>query len=796
VFRNYINSAVRNLTRQKLYTAINILGLAIGLAGCLLIIGYINNELSFENCHRNKDRIYRIDGLWALGGSQVSMASIMPAVGPAAKEAFPEIERVVRIRRLGGRLWTLPLEFKQDGMVEEREGLAAEPDFLKIFTLPLKEGNPQTALEAPYSVIISQELGELHFGNRSPIGKTIRVKEEYDLQITGVFEKIPANTQLKTDFVISYSTLEKIGMDTQSWTDLFQDYTYVLLREGANPAEIEKKLPALLQQHMGEDEAKNYLLQLQPLKHIYLHSNLSYELPPNGDPIYLYVFGCVAFLILLVACINFVNLSTARVSHRVREVGIRKVLGAFRFQLVRQFLSESILLTLISMVFGVALFEMAKPRLEAFIEQQLEISIFGDPLLLLSMFAMIVIVGLLSGSYPALVLSRFQPSSILRGEVFGTRSKSFLRRFLVAFQFIIAIALLCVTLAVYQQIDYALTTELGFDNKNILLIDAGQEVSPEKQELVKAEILGSGLASSVTVTDCAPGEPRHHLFGLRPQDKLDQDPTLLHGMRVDPDYLSTFGIQLVKGRNFSQEFAADAGNSILINQVAVREFEMDEPIGFKLYLSDQECQVVGVVRDFYFHSFHEEILPMALFAATKDRRLIAAKLPPDFTSQSITDVEKIWNRIAPEVPFEYSFLEDVTSKNYEDDRKLGMLFTAFSLLTVFVACLGLFGLAAFSAERRTKEIGIRKALGASVTSIVRLLCKEIVILVLIANAIAWPVAYLTIGRWLETFAYRTHITCTLFLLSGSLVLIIALATVSYQSIRAALANPVDSLRYE
>ncbi|KPL05227.1 MAG: hypothetical protein AMJ73_01775 [candidate division Zixibacteria bacterium SM1_73] len=792
MFRNYINSAIRNLTRQKLYTAINILGLAIGLAGCLLIIGYINNELSFENCHQNRDRIYRIDGLWALGGSQVSMASIMPAVGPAVKEAFPEIERVVRIRRL----WTVPIEFIDDGISEEREGLAAEDDLLKIFTLPLKEGNPQTSLEAPFSVIISEELAKLHFGDQSALGRTIRARDEFDLQVTGVFQRIPANTQLKTDFVISYSTLDKIGMDTQSWTDLFQDYTYLLLREGANPAEIEKKIPALLQQHIGEDEAKNYLLQLQPLKHIYLHSNLSYELPPNGDPVYLYVFGCVAFLILLVACINFVNLSTARISHRVREVGIRKVLGAFRFQLVRQFLSESILLTLISMVFGVALFEMAKPQLEAFTEKQLEISIFGDPLLLLSMLAMIVIVGLLSGSYPAFVLSRFQPSSILRGEVFGTRSKSFLRRFLVAFQFVIAIVLLCVTLAVFKQIDYALTAELGFDNKDILLIDAGGEVSPEKQDLVKAEILGSGLASSVTVTDCAPGEPRHHLFGLRPQDKLDQDPILLHGMRVDPDYLSTFGIQLVKGRNFSREFGADAGNSILINQVAVREFEIDEPIGFKFYLSDKEYQVIGVVRDFYFHSFHEQILPMALFAATKDRRLVAAKLPPDFTSQSITEVEKIWNRIVPEVPFEYSFLEDVMSKNYEDDRKLGTLFTTFSLLTVFVACLGLFGLAAFSAERRTKEIGIRKALGASVTGIVRLLCKEIVILVVIANAVAWPVAYLTIGRWLETFAYRTQITCTLFLLSGFLVLIIALATVSYQSIRAALANPVEALRYE
>ncbi len=790
MFGNYVKSAIRNLIRQKLYTGVNILGLAIGLAGCLLIIGYVNNELSFESCHRNKERIYRIDGLYSLGNTQVSMASIMPAVGPAVKDAFPEIERVVRIRRL----WTVPIKFTDDGISEEKEGLAAEPELLNIFTLPLKEGNPQTALEAPFSVVISEELAKLHFGDQSALGKTIRAKDQFDLQVTGVFRKIPANTQLRTDFVVSYSTLDKIGMDTQSWTELFQDYTYVLLREGADPAEVEQKIPALLKQNLGEDKSKNYILELQPLKHIYLHSNLSYELSPSGDPVYIYVFGCVAFLILLIACVNFINLSTARVSHRLREVGVRKVLGALRSQLVKQFLSESILLTVAAMVFGIALFEMARPHMEAFVKHRLEINILGDPVLLLAMLVMIIAVGVLSGSYPAFVLAGYQPSFILRGEILGTRS--LLRRVLVAFQFVIAIALLCVTFAVYQQINYALTSDLGFDNRDVMLINAEEGVSAEKQDLIKEEILRSGLASSVTVTDCAPGEPRHNLYGLRPQDKLDEEATFLHGMRVDADYLSTFGIQLVKGRNFSSQSSADAGRSILVNQTAVEEFHMDQPIGFKFYQGDKAYQVVGVVRDFHALPFHDQIMPMALFAATEKRRVIAAKLRADFSSATIAQTEKIWNRIVPEVPFEYSFLEDVMSENYENDRRLGMLFSTFSLLTVFVACLGLFGLSAFSAERRTKEIGIRKTLGASVVNIVRLLSKEIVILMVIAGAVAFPVAYLAISKWLDTFAYRTQITLTIFLLSGLVVLIIALATVSYQSIRAALANPVDSLRYE
>jgi putative ABC transport system permease protein len=792
VFGNHVKSAIRNLTRHKLYTAMNVLGLAIGLAGCLLIVGYINNELGFESCHANGDRIYRIDGLYALRGSRVSMASIMPAVGPAVRDAFPEVERMVRMRRL----WDLPVEFEPNHVVEVKNCYAVEPQFLKIFTLPLKQGNPETALEAPFSVIISERLAKTYFAGENPVGKTLRVKEEFEVQITGVFERIPANTQLGSDFVVSYSTLEKMGEDTQSWTKLFQDYTYLLLRQGANPAKVEQGIPSLVAQHVGQDDAENYLLQLQPLKHIYLHSDLSYELPPNGDPAYVYVFGCVAFLILSIACINFINLSTARVSRRLKEVGVRKVLGAFRFQLVRQFLSESILLTLLSMAFGIALFEMARPRLESFLGRQLEINLYGDPVLLLSILAMIVVVGLLSGSYPAFVLSGFQPSFLFRGEVFGAGRRSFVRRILVAFQFMIAVALLCVTFAVHRQIDFALTTDLGFDNKNMLLINVDEGFSPEKRELVKSEILKSGLASSVTITDCAPGENRNILYHIRPENKMDQEPTFLHGIHVDPDYLATFGIKLVQGRNLPPESAADAENSILINQAAVRDFEIDEPIGFKFYLGEKAYQVVGVVNDFHSHSFHSRIPPLALLASTKDNRLIAAKLPPGFTSKSTGRIEGIFATVVPDVSFEYSFLEDVMGENYREERKLGTLFTVFSLLTVFVACLGLFGLSAFSAERRTKEIGIRKALGASVANIVRLLSKEIVILVVIAGAIAFPVAYLVISRWLETFAYRTDIPVTIFLLSGLAVLIIALVTVSYQSIRAALANPVDSLRNE
>jgi putative ABC transport system permease protein len=786
MLKYYLKSAIRNLTRHKLYTIINVSGLTVGLAACLLIVGYVNNELSFENCHRYVDRIYRVECRYGQGSSQFLTTKIMPAVGPAIKQDFPEVEHAVRIRDL----WTVPIEWTDDGISEEREVLAAEPDLLNIFTLPLKEGNPQTALEAPFSVIISQELARLHFGEQNALGKTIRARDEFDLQITGVFERIPANTRMRTDLLVSYSTLDRMGMDTRSWTGVFRDVTYLLLQTDADPTKVEGKIPWFLQQHLGEEDAGDYSLQLQPLDKIYLHPDLS------KGPLYIYIFSFIAFLILLIASINFVNLSTALVSHRVREVGIRKVLGALRPQLVKQFLSESVLLTVTAMLFGIALFEMAKPLLESFIGRQLEIDLPGDPGLLLSVLGMIVFVGVLSGSYPAFVLARSQPSFTLRGEVFGVRSKSLLRRILVVFQFVIAVVLLCVTFSVYRQIHYAVTTDLGFDPENVLLIDAEEGISPEKQDLIKNQILGSGLVSSVTVTDCAPGESRVYHYGVRPENKLDSEPVFFHGMRVDSDYLSTFGMELMEGRNFSAESAADVSGSVLINQAAVKQLETSQPIGSKLYIRDKVCQVVGVVRDFHSHSFHMQIMPMALFAAASERRLIAVKLPPDYTSQTIAEVEKIWNRIVPGASFEYSFLEDAVGKNYHDDRKLGALFGIFSLLTVFLACLGLFALAAFNAERRTKEIGIRKTLGASVAGILGLLCKEMVVLVAIANTIAWPVAYLVINRWLETFAYRTQITVTWFLLSGIMVLFIALAAIGYQSVKAALANPVDSLRYE
>jgi putative ABC transport system permease protein len=794
VLKNYFKVGLRNLTRQKSYVIINVLGLAIGLAGCLLIIGFVNNELTFENMHKNRDNIYRIDGVYQFRGSSVSMASIQPAVGPAVREAFPEVENMVRIRRL----WDIKAEFGHDVSTVVKNTFAAEPTLFEIFNLPLEKGDPATALNAPYTAVISKALADTYYPGENPLGQTIRLMDKYDCEITGVLAKIPVNTQLGGNIFVSYATLDKVGEDVSSWTNIFKDYTYVLLNAAASPKAVEEKIPALLEKNMGAEAASQFQLQLQALKDIYLHSNLSYELFPQGDLSVIYIFSFIAVLLLVIASINFINLTTARTGHRMREVGVRKVLGAFRGQLMKQFISESILITFIAMLFGLVLFELTRPLLESFIDRPLRIELLTDPVLLFSMIGMILIVGVLSGSYPAFILSRFRPSEVLKGTMKSKSTRSLARRVLVVFQFTMAVALVALTLAVYRQIDYSLNSDLGYDKDNMLLVNVEDEIPYEKCQVIRDRLVGTHTALAATVSYSVPGENRFSLYSIRPENKLDEDPTLINGITGDYNFCSTFGLQIIEGRNFSEEYPSDIGHSVLINETAVKELEIENPIGFKLYQgnSDRFFEVIGVVKDFHVHSLKNKIMANAIILDTASYRLITAKLPPDNIAGSISKVREIWNDVVPGKTFEYRFLDDAIMENYQKEEKLSVLFSVFSALAIFVACLGIFGLAAYMAEQRTKEIGIRKVLGATVAVIVKLLSREFVVLVIVANVIAWPLAYLAINRWLQDFAYRMDISWTIFLLAGGAALFIALVTVSYHAVRAAMANPVDSLKCE
>ncbi|MFZ5980781.1 MAG: ABC transporter permease [Candidatus Zixiibacteriota bacterium] len=791
MLRNYLKVAVRNLIRQKLYVAVNVAGLAIGLTVCLLIIGFLKNELTFEHCHLKRDRIYRVDGIYQFREASVSMANIMPALGPAMAADFPEVERAVRLRVLDN----VTVAFEQDLSLVERKVFAAEPALLDIFTLPLKYGNPKGALEAPYSVIISSEMAEMYFPDLNPIGQAVRLNDKFDCQITGVLDEIPVNTQIFSNFIVSYATLEKLGMNVTTWNELFLDYTYLLLNPGADPAAVEVKIPAFLERYMEPETAKMYVLQLQSLNDIYMHSQLSYELQPSGNIQLTYIFSCIAALILIIATINFVNLTTARTTHRLKEVGVRKTVGASRMQLVKQFLSESFLMTLVSMLLGLVFFELTRPLLETFIERPLAIDYLRDPVLISSLVAMVIIVGVVSGSYPAFVLSRHRPSLILRGGSARQSMKSFTRRVLVAFQFTLTIGLLCFTFAIYKQIDFSLSTDLGYDKDNVVLVDIEEGLTPEKRRLIADEIIKSGAVEAASIASTFPGEERHALYSVRPENKPDEDPTLIHGVCIDPEFCNTLQLRLLEGRNLTDN-PADVISNVLINEAAVKYYGLEQPVGFKFLRKTGEFTVVGVVKDFHTHSLKNEIMPVMFLTNPDENRIMALRLPEQGHPAALAAVKEVWDRVIPDRAFEPRFIDDLLMEYYRDEQKTAYLFTTFSLLAVLIACLGVFGLSAYMAEQRTKEIGIRKVLGASLTSLIRLLSKEFFVLVMVANVIAWPLAWEVINRWLEAFAYRTEVSWYIFVLSGLMALVIALTTVGYQAVKAALANPVDTLKYE
>jgi putative ABC transport system permease protein len=792
MLKNYVKIALRNLYRQRLYVTINIFGLAIGLAVCLLIIGLINNDLNFEKCHSLKDRIYRVDGTYQIHDSGVSMASIMPAVGPAIREEMPEVEQAVRIRRL----WDIPVEFDENTSIIESKAFSAEPALFDVFTIPLIEGNPESALSDPFSVVISEKIKKQYFGNTSPLGRSIKMNNEHLMQITGVSKDLPPNTQIRSNFIVSYATLEKIGENTDSWTDLFQDYTYLLLKENASASDLEQKIPAMLERHLDPEEAKRYQLKLQPLEDIFLYSNLSYELPPQGELTKIYVFGSIAFIILIIACINFVNLTTSRVSRRSKEVGVRKAVGAGRRQLIIQFISESLILAALSMLLGLAIFEMAVPLLKTYIERDLVINVLTDPVLIFSIIGMVLAVGILSGSYPAFILSRYLPSEVFSGGSSGRGAGSLHRRILVVFQFTAAIILICITLSIYRQINFALTTDLGFDRENMMLLNLEGSITYEQSRVLKNIINNDRIAISATIVDNVPGEGRHYLWSLRPESKPEEDPTFLHGIRADSDFLRTFDLEIIEGNAPQEQISSIPTEQILINETAVSEFGIENPIGFKFLLGESELEVCGVIKDFHVHSLKNQIMPTMIVQDTSNFRLMAVKLPAGNIPGSVSRIKEVWETIVPAAPFDYKFLQDAIGERYEEEQKVGQLFIVFSFLAVIVACLGLFGLATFAAEQKTKEVGIRKVLGASISNIIAILARQFIFLVIISNILAWPPAYFLIDYYLSNFAYRVEIGILVFIVSGLLAFIVAILSICFQSIKAASANPVKALRYE
>jgi putative ABC transport system permease protein len=795
MIKNYLILAYRNVLRHKRYAFLNIIGLAVGLAACLLMAGYVIHELSFETMHPLKDRIFRVNGRILMGGRILLNAIVGAPLGPTAEESIPEIEESVRILRQHNVLVRI-----EDRDFKEKKIFFAEQEILEVFSVPLLQGNPKTALESPFTVIIDETLARRYFGDKNPIGKTIRMTfgQTYDFQITAVMRNMPSNTVLRTPMIASFATLYQTqGEMITRWESWGSITTFVRLRAGIDPKTIDPKITAIARSHLDENE-KDASYYLQPLARIYLDNaahGMNNDLDNSGSITRLYVFSAVALLILIIAAINFINLSTAKIAGRLKEVGIRKTCGALRSHLIKQFLMESVLLTAIAMGLGLVIFSLFKPRLDMYLGKTLNLGILTTPWVIPSVAAMILIVGFLAGSYPALFLSRFQAAAIFRSGIPWGRSKAGLRRFLVVVQFFITGALIVCTLVVLKQVRYSERKDLGY-NKDNLIVLRNREVSRLKNAgIIKNQILSrTGVLAAASVGHL-PFDQNRNISTIRVQDQAEKENMIAQTLEVDADFIPTLGLKLAAGRNFEQGRAADE-EAVLINKTAAQNFGLEEPLGKFLYRGDNAFRIIGILEDWNTNSIHSPIFPTVLFHSDEAAAEIVARLPSEGNQEVISRIREVVSGLLPEQIFDYAYVDDLNLRAYDEERRLSTLLISFCQLTVFVACLGIFGLAAYSTEQRTKEIGIRKVLGSSVADIVKLFTNKYARWVIVANLFAWPAGYYAVNRWLQAFAYRTSVGFGPFIAAGLLTLTVALLSVVFQTLKAAMANPVDSLRYE
>ena len=791
MIRNYLITALRSLSKQRFYTYINILGLALGLGSCLLILAYVSYEYSFESHYPNADNIYRVVCYWERGDDMVSTANIMHPAGPALKEIIPEIEQQARIYQDKG----VQIEFGHDQSIVETQFLMVDPEMLEVFSIPLISGNSATALSTPNSLIISQSIRESFFPNTDPIGQTVRIHDDIEMIITGVMDDMPDNTQLKSNFLASYATLEAMGEDLAAWDGWWgKAYTYLLLPEDVDLASIEAKIPDLLAVHLG-DKAEEYRLELQPLQSIYLNSHLSNELDPRSSMETIYIFLGIALLLLVIACMNYINLTTARMAHRTKEVGIRKVFGAGRWQLAHQFLAESVIMVTIAMAAGLVVFELAIPALEQYSGRSLSIGLMESPIVWLAGPSLILLVGLIAGSYPAVVLSRLRPQEVFKNSSFKSTGRFNLRRALVAFQATCAIILMCLTFGINEQIEFAGAADLGFSHENILLYEFPDKASKENKVLFKNELKSLGL-SNLTMATGLPGENRTSLWSLHPESYDEDQKVMFHLYAGDNDYVKTLKLELVAGESWDSEGNSYDPRIVLINETAVKTMGIKEPIGFQLISSQNTFTVIGVVKDFHAHPLNSEIEPTVILNRNGIGRVLALELPDENQAQMKTQIASVYEEVFSENAPDAKYLDNLIAERYDDFRKLMYLLFVFSALGVFIACLGLLGLSAFAAERRTKEIGVRKVIGASIQQLVVLMTREFIILVALSSLVAWPIAWYLLNGWLEEFAYRTELNVWLFLLPTLIALMVASVTVGSQAFKVARSNPVDALRSE
>jgi putative ABC transport system permease protein len=800
MIRNYIKTAYRSLLKNKGFTAINVLGLSVGLATCLLIVFYVVDELSYDKYNVNADRIYRVTDNVRLNGRESSYAGTEKPLMDFLT-TYPQVEKMGRIIPKESLFLSTSKFFirKGNSNIQEKRVTYAESNIFDVFTLPLVDGKIAKSLDEPHTAVITESTAKKYFNKTDVAGQTITINDTSIYKITAVIKDIPSQSHFNFDFFLSYASIPEYHAGGWGYGGI---HNYLLLKPGTNIKALEDQIAKLEIAHSFSPAAwttgGNYLrIKLTPLLDIHLRSTAQFELDKGGSIQYVYIFSVIGIFILLIACVNFMNLSTARSSNRAKEVGVRKVLGSARKYLIAQFLTESILVTLASTIIAVVLACALLPVFNQVSGKSLSFTAHSLSWLLPSLIASVLVIGFLAGSYPAFFLSGFQPIEVLKGKLAAGFKGSFLRSFLVVFQFSISIFLIIGTLVIYNQLNYIHNKNLGFDRSQVLVIK-NTNVLGNQAKILKDEVKQLPGVVSITMSTYQPTGEERNMTGLFPDRTIDiKKDVLTEFWPVDEDYINTMGIKLIAGRNFSKQMASDTA-AMIVNEAFIRKYGEKDPMGKTLYRDSygiQPYHIVGIMKDFNFSSLRDQITPAALYFAA-DNGAISVRIRTSDLSALMSQIENKWKRLAPNQQFAYSFMDQDFDATYHSEQRVGTLFVSFSTLAILIACLGLFGLAAYAAEQRNKEIGIRKVLGASISGIVSMLSMDFIKLVFISILIASPLAWYIMNKWLQDFAYRTEVHWWIMATAGMVAILIAFATISFQSVKAALANPVKSLRSE
>jgi putative ABC transport system permease protein len=809
MFKNYFKMAWRNLMKYKFISFINLFGLTVGLTCCLLIAAYISNELRYDTFNEKRDQVYRVTRSFNTpdGNEVLHLSAVAPPFGPLLTAAFPDIENITRLTSNGNTAMKYG-----DKLFNENNAYFADEHFFDFFPVPVVRGNAKNALAEPFSVMLTEEMAQKYFGNDDPMDKMIRVDRQFTYKVTGIFKGLPRNAHLHPGILLSFNSLKDSAvygarqLETNFGNNSF--YTYLQFPKGFPVATTEAQFPAFLDKNVHFPGAPPTFkpsggtkLYLQKLTDIHLRSHLDDEIEENGDMKRVYIFAAIGLFILLIACINYMNLSTARSALRAKEVGIRKVVGARRNMLIAQFLSESVLITWIALILAALFTWILLPSLNKLSGQQLSLDIFLNGRIILPMLLLPFVVGIISGLYPALFLSSFRPIKVLKGMIqIGSGNVSF-RKVLVVAQFSISIILIVATAVVFQQLRYMQQASLGYDRDHVINIPYNSALNPQfesfRNELLKNPSIKDVARSSRIPTGRLLDALDTKVMGGDSMIPMNVD---LKFITVDQHFIPAYNVRFAAGRNFSPDLLTDSVNYI-INEAAVKVLgwkSANEAIGKDLSYGMISGKVIGVTRDFHFESMHQKIVPLLMRMPFQRGGFgnLSVKTAGGNITAVITAIQNTWSKYQPDSPFTYTFLDESYSRLYDSEQKQGTLFTVFACIAIFIACMGLFGLSAFAIIQRIKEIGIRKVLGASAGNIVTLLSKDFLKLIAIAAVIAFPVAWYAMKHWLQDFAYRVDIAWWVFILAGSIAACIALLTISVQAIKAALANPIKSLRTE